>query len=422
VLGYRHNQPPTTHKELTMKRWLLGAGVLVLGIIVIGVGLLGFWPVPPDVPQTGNGGKAGAQVEPTSPDIRGTGKTLVVNPGQTIQAAVDKAAPGDIVQGMPGTYHEAVLVQTPSLSLQGIVQGDQRPVLDGQGQLANGVLSIANFFTVSGLRIINYTSNGATAQGTTGPIFRDLITDKTGEYGIFPILSSNILIENCVTSGVIDTGIYVGQSRGITVTNNEAYANVSGFEIENSVDAVVENNYAHDNTGGILVFLLPGKTATEGSHTRLADNRIENNNLANFSRPEMTVHLVPAGTGVLIVSADSTEVTANTFRGNKSFAVGLVALTDFPAFFGKNRLWDIPTVPENNWVHDNTFDNNGYAADPEVISAGFKGRDLLWSAAGTGNRWDEPTGTRYPAPLPGSNWPGFVQRAYSRALGFLAHL
>jgi cytochrome c peroxidase len=405
-----------------MKRLLLAAGVLVLAVIVIGVALLGFWPVPPDVPQTGAGGKAGAQVAPTTPDIRGTGKTIVVNAGQTIQSAVDKAAPGDTVQVMPGTYHESVLVQTPSLTLQGVVQGDQRPILDGQGQLANGVLSIANFFTVSGFRIVNYTSNGATVQGTTGPIFRDLITDKTGEYGIFPILSSNILIEHCVTSGVIDTGIYVGQSRGITVTNNEAYANVSGFEIENSVDAVVENNYSHDNTGGILVFILPGKTATEGSHNRVASNRIENNNLANFSRPEMTVHLVPAGTGVLIISADSTEVTANTLRGNKSFAVGLVALTDFPKFFANVKLWDIPTVPENNWIHDNTFDNNGYDPDPEVISSGFKGRDLLWSTAGTGNRWDEPTGTRYPAPLPSSSWPGFIQRAYSRALNYLAHL
>jgi cytochrome c peroxidase len=384
--------------------------------------LRGFWPVPADVPQIGAGGKAGAQVAPTTPDVRGTGQTLVVNAGQSIQAAVDKAAPGDIIQVMPGTHHEAVLVRTPSLTLQGVVQGDQRPVLAGQGQLANGVLSIANFFTVSGFRIVNYTSNGATVQGTTGPIFRDLITDKTGEYGIFPILPSNILIEHCVTSGVIDTGIYVGQSRGITVTNNEAYANVSGIEIVNSVDAVVENNYAHDNTGGMLVFLLPGKTATEGSHTRLANNRIENNNLANASRPEMTVHLVPVGTGVLIVSADSTEVAANTFRGNKSFAVGLVALTDFPKFFAKIKVWDIPTVPENNWLHDNTFDHNGYDSDPEVISVGFKGRDLLWSTAGTGNRWDEPTGTRYPAPLPSSNWPGFVQSAYGRVLNYLAHL
>lgn len=405
-----------------MKRLLLAAAVVILGIIVVGVGLLGIWPVAPDVPQVGQGGKAGAQVAPTTPDVRGAGKTIVVNAGQSIQAAVDKATPGDTVQVMPGTYHEAVLVQTDSLTLQGMVQGDQRPILDGQGNLANGVLTIGNYFTISGFRIVNYTSNGAAAQGTTGPIFRDLITDKTGEYGIFPVLSSNVLIENCVASGAIDTGIYVGQSRGITVTNSEAYANVSGFEIENSVDAVVENNYSHDNTGGILVFILPGKTATEGSHTRVANNRIENNNLANFSRPEMTVHLVPAGTGMLIVSADSTEVTSNTFRGNKSYAVGLVALTDFPDFFGKNRAWDIPTLPDDNWIHGNTFDHNGYSPDPEVISSGFKGRDLLWSTAGSGNRWDESTGTRYPSPLPSSSWPGFAQRAYWRVLNYLAHL
>src|SRR5262249_15225860 len=162
--------------------WLVGAGVLVCGIAVIGILLLGLWPIAPDVPQTGKNGKAGAPAAPTTGDVRGTGLTLVVNAGQSIQATIDKAAPGDIVQVMPGTYHETLLVQTPSLTLQGVVQGDLRPILDGQGKLANGILSIADFFTVSSFRIVNYTSNGATVQGTTGPVFRDLITDKTGEY------------------------------------------------------------------------------------------------------------------------------------------------------------------------------------------------------------------------------------------------
>lgn len=204
--------------------------------------------------------------------------------------------------------------------------------------------------------------------------------------------------------------------------DNEAFGNVSGIEIENSVNALVENNYTHDNTAGILVFILPGKTATEASNTRIVNNRIENNNLANFSRPEMTVNLVPYGSGILILSADTTEVTGNTFTGNKSFAVALVALTDFPGFFGAQTAWDIPVVPENNWVHDNVYVNNGHEPDPEVIEAGFVGADLLWSTAGPGNRWDDPTATRYPAPLPSSAWPAFVQRAFWRGLNFLAHL
>jgi parallel beta-helix repeat protein len=302
------------------------------------------------------------------------------------------------------------------------VQGDQRPILDGGGEHANGILGIGDYFTVRGFRIINYTSNGVTVQAVTGVVFQDLITDNTGEYGLFPILSTNVLIEHSVTSGVNDTGIYVGQSRDIIVRDNEAFANVSGIEIENSVNALVENNYLHDNTAGMLVFILPGLTANEGADTRVVNNRIENNNLPNFSRPEMVVNLVPDGSGLLILSADRTEVTGNTFSGNKSFAVGLVALTDFPGFFGDNPAWDIPVIPEGNRVHNNIYVNNGYDPDPEVIEAGFVGADLLWSTAGAGNTWDEAEARRFPPLLPSSRWPGFAQRAYWRVLNFVAHL
>lgn len=405
-----------------MRKWLLGILGGLLALLVVLVLALGFWPVRPDVPGVGSGGVAGDPQPPAGPDRRGTGQVLVVQAGESIQAVVDQAQPGDTVRVMPGLYQQEVLVQTESLTLEGVVDGDQRAVLDGENTRANAVLAVADYFTVTGLHLKNFTSNGATVQGTTGAIFRDLVTENTGEYGIFPILSTNILVENSVTSGVNDTGIYVGQSRDIVVRDNEAFGNVSGIEIENSVEALVENNYAHDNTAGILVFILPGKTATEAAHTRIVNNRIENNNLANFARPEMTVSLVPAGSGILILSADTTEVTGNTFSGNKSYAVALVALTDFPGFFGEQTAWDIPVVPENNWVHDNVYINNGYDPDPGVIEAGFIGADLLWSTAGPGNRWDDPTASRYPAPLPASSWPDFIARAFWRGLNYLAHL
>jgi hypothetical protein len=115
-------------------------------------------------------------------------------------------------------------------------------------------------------------------------------------------------------------------------------------------------------------------------------------------------------------------VTGNTFKGNKSFAAAIVALTDFAEFFGNRTEWDVPVMPEDNWIHDNTYINNGYDPDPGVIEAGFKGADLLWSTAGSGNRWDEAAASKFPSPLPSSAWPGFIRRAYWRVLNFLAHL
>ena len=401
-----------------MKKWLLRILAGLLALLVVFVLALGFWPVSPDVPDVGAGGKAGDPSPPTRADARGTGQTLTVNAGESIQAAVDRAKTGDTIRVMPGIYKEEVTIQTESLTLEGVLEGDQRPVLDGEGRRANGVSAVGDYFTISGFKVINYTSNGVTVQAVTGPIFRDLITDKTGDYGIFPILSSAVVIENCVSSGVIDTGLYVGQSRGIVVRDSEAFGNVSGIEIENSVDALVENNYSHDNTAGILVFILPGKTATEGSHTRVVNNLIENNNLENVALPEMIVNGVPPGSGLLIMAADETEVTGNTFSGNKSFAVAVIALTDFGELFGNRTEWDVPTLPENNWIHANTYVDNGYDPDPFLIEAGFKGADLLWSASGAGNRWDDPSATQYP-PLPSSAWPRFVSLAYGRILNFV---
>ena len=93
--------------------------------------------------------------------------------------------------------------------------------------------------------------------GNNFEIRNNVIVD-TGVYGIFPQLGQNGVVEHNVVSGIEDAAIYVGMSDNVHVAHNEVFDSVAGIEIENSRHAIVENNYVHNNTGGLLAFVTPG--------------------------------------------------------------------------------------------------------------------------------------------------------------------
>src|SRR3989338_1692174 len=115
-----------------MRQIIVRAAIGIGGLFLILLLALGLWPVRPDVPQIGACGHAGAPTAPTGGDVRGSGQTTAVQPDESIQSAVDQAQPGDTIRVLPGTYYEEVLVQTESLTLAGVLEGDQRPILDGE--------------------------------------------------------------------------------------------------------------------------------------------------------------------------------------------------------------------------------------------------------------------------------------------------
>ena len=135
-----------------------------------------------------------------------------------------------------------------------------------------------------------------------------------------------MIIEDCIVTGTSDAGIYVGQSKDIIVRRNIAHGNVTGIEIENSVNAVVENNEVYNNTGGVLVFLLPNNPSKVSINCKVIGNYIHDNNLENFADPTAIVSRVPSGTGILIMAGDEVEVAKNTIINNDSFGIGLVGL------------------------------------------------------------------------------------------------
>jgi parallel beta-helix repeat protein len=346
-------------------------------------------------------------------------RVLRVAPGGAIQAAVDQARPGDAVEVEPGTYRESVLVDVDGITLRGLVKDGQRAVLDGEGERADAVIASGHRFTIEGFAVRDYTSNGITVHGSTGVVFRDLLVEKTGLYGVYPVECRDVLVERVRVTGARDAAIYVGQSRDVVVRDNEVRGNVTGIEIENSVNALVEGNLAHDNTGGILVFLLPNNPSKTGRDTRVLRNRVLANNHPNFGEPGSIVSQVPPGTGVFIMAADATEVAHNEIRGNDSFGIAVVSLAQA---FPKGQAFDVGPVPEGTLVHANVLEGNGRNPAPAVRAVGGTGLDILWDGSGWDNAFEQPGARAFPPLLPRRSWPGFAARAWSRAVSALARV
>jgi len=285
------------------------------------------------------------------------GTTHIINPGDSIQVAVELAVPGDTIQVMPGTYSETVYIDKDDIHLRGVIVEGERATLDGLKTLNDAILFSGNNIIIENFKIIDYKGNGIMSQaGNNFEIRNNLIID-TGIYGIFPQLGKNGLIEHNVVSGIADAAIYVGMSDNIHVAYNEVFDSVAGIEIENSRHAIVEHNHTHHNTGGILAFITPGLPVKDTYDVIIRNNFIMDNNTPNFGAPGSTVAGIPAGTGILIMAADDVVVEGNIISNHKTAGI---LITDH------GNADDLTLDPESDpnadgaMILDNVMLNNGY--------------------------------------------------------------
>lgn len=343
--------------------------------------------------------------------IRRSGQRLFVESGQRIQDAIDLAQAGDVIEIAPGVYHETLTLDLSGITLEGRIEGDRRAVLDGRGVLADGIIGSGSDLVFSGLAVRNYTANGIMVNLGKRITFRDLELKDTGLYGLYPVEVLDVLIEGCKVEGARDAGIYVGQSSRIVVRGNRANGNVTGIEIENSTDALVENNEIFGNTGGILVFGLPNNPSKLSRGCRVERNHVYDNNLANFADKNAVVAGVPAGTGILVLAGDDVEIAHNRIKNNDSFAIGVAGLD---MLFGPGSNYDIEPHSDRVFVHDNEFAGNGGKPAPAIHEAGLDGADLLWDLQGEGHRFDAPGASQLPPILPKSGWSPWQERLNRR--------
>jgi parallel beta-helix repeat protein len=302
--------------------------------------------------------------------------TVTITTGMTesaIASAFSTAAENSTIEFKAGTFkftNSLNLASKTGITVKGA--GIDQTILDFSTQTAgaDGVVQTVPSgqtvkVTFQDFSIRDTVGDGLKVTGGNGVYIRRVSASwptraAHGAYGIYPVQSKNVLVENSVADGASDTGIYVGQSDTIIVRNNTVTHNVSGIEIENSFNADVTGNNSNNNTTGVLVFDLPDLPQVGGHNVRVYSNMFTDNNTANFADPSGTVALVPAGTGGAIMANSKVEVFGNTFSGNT--AVGFAIISCYAAL-GQQKCTNSTTgyapLPSQVYVHDNTFTNNG---------------------------------------------------------------
>lgn len=311
-------------------------------------------------------------------------------PQETIQEAFITAEPGTSYYFAEGKYsfETGLSVDLDNAHISGAGMDKTIWNFKSQDAGAEGLLVTADGVTLEDFAIEDTRGNAFKSNAANNLTIRRVRTEWTGgpkadngAYGLYPVNGSNILVEHCVVKGASDAGVYVGQSRNVIVRHNEVQFNVAGIEIENCYNADVYENTATNNTGGILVFDMPGLPQKGGNSHRVFHNKVFANNTANFAPPGNTVAGVLAGTGLMVMANHNIEIFENDVRDHGTCNV---MLTSWLATFKKYDDPQYETNPEGIHIHHNTFGPCGSNADARVAGqnvvkmTGTPVQDIVW--------------------------------------------
>jgi len=259
-----------------------------------------------------------------------------------LQEKLIEAQSGDIITLPEGSFsfkRSISLNDTPDITIRGA--GKDKTILSFKDQIegAEGLLiKNVNGITLEGFTVSDSKGDAIKVQDCSNVIMRDLKTTWTtgkspdnGAYGLYPVSSTNILMEKCEASFAMDAGIYVGQSQNV----------------------VVRDNFVHNNVAGDL-------PQANGDRIKFYNNTMEDNNGENFAPEGMVVSTIPAGTGMIIMSHSNIEAHDNIIKGHNTIGIAINSWL-FTGVPYESEAFD-PFCTNIN-VHDNIIENGDGPVD-----------------------------------------------------------
>ena len=305
---------------------------------------------------------------------------------ERLQEALILAEPGDEIVLGAGRFDlsDGLSLDVDNVTVRGA--GMDATVLDFTSQqgAGEGLLITSDDVTVRDFAMENPKGDGIKSKGADNIVYHKVRVTWTGgpkptngAYGIYPVESTGVLVDGAEVSGASDAGIYVGQSRLITVRNSVATDNVAGIEIENSRDAIVERNFVTRNTGGILVFDLPSLPVMGGGNVIVKNNLVVGNTTPNFAPPGNIVAGVKRGTGIMVMANEKVWINDNIVRDNPTAPFMVIAYTQS---FDDPRYNPFPreVVIAENLVDDGGKDPQFEQADALLAAFGGALPPIMW--------------------------------------------
>ena len=275
-------------------------------------------------------GMAGLVAMAAPASARPSWHTIHVKAGDSIQAALDAANPGDTVDVAPGRYAENLVISKDRIRLVGhhttVVPGAQPStgigILVADVDLSGGEFPPPINHTVTGVTVTGVTIDGQGkddmgvfvfgASSTT--LTDDVAVGNTG-YGFFANTSTRTVFANDVASGGGEAGFYVGDSPDAKAAlwNVQSFDNLYGIFIRDAQGVTLVGVNSHDNCVGMLV--LADAPGPAGDVTASLSSFSHNQKACAADEDEGTPAL--SGIGVAVAGGHDVRLLGNNISDNQ---------------------------------------------------------------------------------------------------------